>query len=46
MTNGLPNPAWLKSDNTYKIGRGVYSLPVDGNDVSPVIKQEVTKIKS
>ena len=42
--NSLPNPSWLKS-NTYKIARGVYSLPVDGNDVSPVIKQEVQKSK-
>ena len=42
--NSLPNPSWLKS-NTYKIARGVYSLPVDGNDISPVIKQEVQKSK-
>ena len=42
--NSLPNPSWLKS-NTYKIARGVYSLPVDGNDVSPVIKQEIQKSK-
>ena len=42
--NSLPNPSWLKS-NTYKIARGVYSLPVDGNDISPVIKQEIQKSK-
>ena len=42
--NGLKNPGWLKSDK-YKIGRGVYSLPVDGKDISPVIKQEVQKSK-
>tara|TARA_R110000765_G_scaffold72759_1_gene142138 strand:+ start:2749 stop:3948 length:1200 start_codon:yes stop_codon:yes gene_type:complete len=42
--NSLPNPSWLKS-NTYKIARGVYSLPVDGKDISPVIKQEVQKSK-
>ena len=42
--NSLPNPSWLKS-NTYKIARGIYSLPVDGNDISPVIKQEVQKSK-
>jgi hypothetical protein len=42
--NSLPNPSWLKS-NTYKIARGIYSLPVDGNDVSPVIKQEIQKSK-
>jgi hypothetical protein len=42
--NSLPNPSWLKS-NTYKIARGIYSLPVDGNDISPLIKQEVQKSK-
>ena len=42
--NSLPNPSWLKS-NTYKIARGVYSLPVDGNDVSPVIKEVKQKSK-
>ena len=34
--NGLKNPGWLKSDK-YKIGRGVYTLPVVGYDVSPVV---------
>ena len=42
--NGLKNPGWLKSDK-YKIGRGVYALPVDGNDVSPVVKQVKQKSK-
>ena len=42
--NSLPNPSWLKS-NTYKIARGIYSLPVDGNDVSPVIKEVKQKSK-
>ena len=42
--NGLKNPGWLKSDK-YKIGRGVYSLPVDGNDVSPVVKEVKQKSK-
>ena len=42
--NGLKNPGWLKSDK-YKIGRGVYSLPVDGNDVSPVAKEVKQKSK-
>ena len=42
--NGLKNPGWLKSDK-YKIGRGVYTLPVDGNDVSPVVKQVKQKSK-
>ena len=42
--NGLKNPGWLKSDK-YKIGRGVYTLPVDGNDVSPVVKEVKQKSK-
>ena len=42
--NGLKNPGWLKSDK-YKIGRGVYTLPVDGNDVSPVAKEVKQKSK-
>ena len=42
--NSLPNPSWLKS-NTYKIARGVYTLPVDGNDVSPVVKEVKQKSK-
>ena len=33
-TGKMKNPSWLKS-NTYKIGRGVYSLPIEGNDISP-----------
>jgi len=28
----MKNPSWLKSD-TYKIGRGIYSLPIEGNDL-------------
>ena len=31
-TSGFKNPSWLKS-NTYKIGRGMYQLPVDGVDI-------------
>ena len=38
--NGIKNPSWLKSD-TYKIGRGVYRLPING-DISPVVKEKVT----
>ena len=38
--NGIKNPSWLKSD-TYKIGRGVYRLPIKG-DISPVVKENVT----
>ena len=30
--NGFKNPSWLKS-NTYKIGRGIYQLPIDGVDI-------------
>ena len=33
----MKNPSWLKSD-TYKVSRGVYSLPIDGQDVSPTLK--------
>ena len=33
----IKNPSWLKSD-TYKVSRGVYSLPIDGNDFSPNLK--------
>ena len=38
--NKLKNPSWLKS-NTYKIGRGLYTLPVDGQDIAPSIKEAV-----
>ena len=30
--NGFKNPSWLKS-STYKIGRGIYQLPIDGVDI-------------
>ena len=30
--NGFKNPSWLKS-STYKIGRGMYQLPIDGIDI-------------
>ena len=30
----ISNPSWLKSDD-YKVSRGVYSLPIAGNDFSP-----------
>jgi len=30
--NGFKNPSWLKSNN-YKIGRGIYQLPIDGVDI-------------
>ena len=30
--NGFKNPSWLKS-STYKIGRGLYQLPIDGVDI-------------
>ena len=33
----IKNPSWLKSD-TYKIGRGVYRLPIKG-DISPVVSE-------
>ena len=31
--NGFKNPSWLKS-STYKIGRGIYQLPIDGIDIN------------
>ena len=37
----IKNPSWLKSD-TYKIGRGVYRLPLTG-DVSPTVQETVSK---
>ena len=33
----IKNPSWLKS-NTYKVSRGIYSLPIEGNDFSPNLK--------
>ena len=30
----IANPTWLKNDK-YKVSRGVYSLPIAGNDFSP-----------
>ena len=30
----ISNPSWLKNDK-YKVSRGVYSLPIAGNDFSP-----------
>ena len=35
----IKNPSWLKQDK-YKVSRGVYSLPVDG-DISPKIKEDI-----
>ena len=35
----IKNPSWLKQDQ-YKVSRGVYSLPVDG-DISPQIKEDI-----
>ena len=35
----IKNPSWLKQDQ-YKVSRGVYSLPVDG-DISPKIKEDI-----
>ena len=40
VANGtIKNPSWLKS-NQYKVARGVYALPVDG-DISPKIKEDI-----
>ena len=38
--NNIKNPSWLKS-NTYKIARGVYRLPING-DISPVVSEPVS----
>ena len=38
--NKIKNPSWLKS-NTYKIARGVYRLPING-DISPVVSEPVS----
>ena len=32
----IANPTWLKNDK-YKVSRGVYSLPIEGNDFSPTL---------
>ena len=34
----ISNPSWLKSDK-YKVSRGVYSLPIAGNDFSPSLTE-------
>ena len=33
-TGEIANPNWLKTDE-YKVSRGIYSLPIEGNDFSP-----------
>ena len=46
-SNGIKNPSWLKS-NKYKVGRGIYRLPIDGevsssnNEESKVIQKTET----
>ena len=41
VKNGkIKNPSWLKQDQ-YKVARGVYTLPVDGNDISSQVKEEI-----
>ena len=32
----ISNPSWLKNDK-YKVSRGIYSLPIEGNDFSPTL---------
>ena len=34
----ISNPSWLKTDK-YKVSRGVYSLPIAGNDFSPSLTE-------
>ena len=36
----IKNPSWLKQDQ-YKVARGIYTLPVDGNDISSQVKEEI-----
>ena len=36
----IKNPSWLKQDQ-YKVARGVYSLPIEGNDISSQVKEEI-----
>ena len=36
----IKNPSWLKQDQ-YKVARGVYTLPVDSNDISSQVKEEI-----
>ena len=36
----IKNPSWLKSD-TYKVSRGVYTLPVEGYDISAHTKDMI-----
>ena len=36
----IKNPSWLKQDQ-YKVARGVYSLPIEGNDFSSKVKEEI-----
>ena len=36
----IKNPSWLKQDQ-YKVARGIYTLPVDGNDISSRVKEEI-----
>ena len=35
-TGEISRPDWLKTDE-YKVSRGVYSLPIEGNDFSPTL---------
>ena len=35
-TGAITNPSWLKNDK-YKVSRGIYSLPIEGNDFSPTL---------
>ncbi len=35
----IKNPSWLKQDQ-FKVSRGVYALPIDG-DISPKVKEDI-----
>ena len=38
IDKGIKNPSWLKSSK-YKVARGIYQLPIDGNDIAPQIQE-------
>ena len=45
VDKGIKNPSWLKS-NKYKVARGVYQLPIDGNDIAPQIQESKVNQKT
>ena len=37
-SGAIKDPGWLKTD-AYKVSRGIYSLPIEGNDFSPTLTE-------